>query len=46
MTMPANGKINNSIATVNKVFRPFGLQMGLIPTTPSRLINLLGTVKK
>lgn len=38
-----NNKINNSIETVNKVFKPFGLQMGLLPISRTRLHTLLTT---
>ncbi|CAH6636851.1 helix-turn-helix transcriptional regulator [Pseudocitrobacter vendiensis] len=41
-----NNKINNSIETLNKVFKPFGLQLGLIPTSPQRLISLLNSAEK
>lgn len=41
-----NNKINNSIETLNKVFKPFGLQLGLIPSSPQRLISLLNSAEK
>ncbi|WP_050568342.1 helix-turn-helix transcriptional regulator [Dickeya chrysanthemi] len=38
-----NGKGNYTADIINKVFKPFGLKMGLIPVSPSLLAEILST---
>ncbi|TLU68463.1 helix-turn-helix transcriptional regulator [Enterobacter sp. MF024] len=37
-----NDKGNFSVEMINKVFKPFGLETGLVPTSKSLLVSLLG----
>lgn len=41
-----NNKGNYSSDIINKVFRPFGLKVGLIPSSPHRLFSLLKDTTK